>query len=25
MRKDRAILIEGDVGEVLEDLKGEMK
>ncbi|MCR4777102.1 MAG: Sir2 silent information regulator family NAD-dependent deacetylase, partial [Saccharofermentans sp.] len=23
--KDRAILIEGDVGEVLEDLKGEMK
>lgn len=23
--KDRAILIEGDIGEVLEDLKGEMK
>ena len=23
--KDRAILIEGDIGKVLEDLKGEMK
>jgi hypothetical protein len=23
--KDRSILIEGDIGEVLQDLKGEMK